>query len=234
MQKKKKYKLNLKRVIIVALIIYFMFFLINTILNMPIKNIYIYNNVILSDQEIIDIAKLSNYPSYFKTLESSVKKRLNDNDLVTEVKVSKKHFSEIHIYVTETKVLFYNELQKNTVIKGNIIIDGNKSTTTLINYVPDVIYEELVTVYSEITDPVSSRVSEIEYRPSSVDSERFLLSMTDGNYVYVTLNTLTTLNEYIDIIKTFNGQKGILYLDAGAYFEVMEWRFISSFSFYKY
>ena len=46
--------------------------------------------------------------------------------------------------------------------------------------------------------------------------------MNDGNYVYITINKLPNINNYVNIIKEFNGKKGILYLDSGEYFKIME------------
>ena len=44
--------------------------------------------------------------------------------------------------------------------------------------------------------------------------------MTDGNYVYLTLDKFDAVNSYISIIKNFSNKKGTLYLDEGEYFKV--------------
>ena len=44
--------------------------------------------------------------------------------------------------------------------------------------------------------------------------------MNDGNYVYLTLNKFNKINNYLEIVRTFNNVKGILYLDSGEYFEI--------------
>ena len=69
---------------------------------------------------------------------------------------------------------------------------------------------------------VFERISSIKYDPNDVDSGRFLLSMRDGNYVYLSINKFTNINNYIKIIRKFENKKGILYLDSGEYFKVME------------
>ena len=69
---------------------------------------------------------------------------------------------------------------------------------------------------------IVKRMSEIKYDPNEVDDERFLITMNDGNYVYLTLNKFNKINHYIEIIKEFNNKKGILYLDSGEYFKVIE------------
>ena len=64
------------------------------------------------------------------------------------------------------------------------------------------------------------QVSEIEYTPTSVDDERFLLYMNDGNLVYVTLTKIDKLNRYNDIRDKIGDKTGTIYLDAGNYMEI--------------
>ena len=42
--------------------------------------------------------------------------------------------------------------------------------------------------------------------------------MNDGNYVYLTLNKYSNINNYLEIVGTLKESKGILYLDYGNYF----------------
>ena len=67
---------------------------------------------------------------------------------------------------------------------------------------------------------ILNKISEIKYDPDEVDDERFLFSMTDSNYVYLTLNKIEKINNYNDIVKQFENKKGILYLNSGGYFEI--------------
>ena len=63
-------------------------------------------------------------------------------------------------------------------------------------------------------------ISEIKYVPNDIDDERFIFTMNDGNYVYITLTKISSMNEYIKILGTLDGKKGILNLDSGNYFEI--------------
>ena len=74
----------------------------------------------------------------------------------------------------------------------------------------------------KINKEVLERISEIKYDPNDVDTERFLFMMDDGNYVYITLSKIENINNYINIIKNFNSKKGILYLDSGEYFKILD------------
>ena len=46
--------------------------------------------------------------------------------------------------------------------------------------------------------------------------------MTDGNSVYITLTKLKMINYYNKVLTQLSGKKGILYLDSGNHFQVME------------
>ena len=85
---------------------------------------------------------------------------------------------------------------------------------------PDNIYSDFLNSISSIDYDIVKRISEIKYDPNEVDEGRFLLTMNDGNYVYLTLNKFDKIDNYLDIIKEFDNKKGILYLDSGEYFEV--------------
>ena len=75
---------------------------------------------------------------------------------------------------------------------------------------------------SNIELDVLNKMSEVSYAPDFVDDERFVITMTDGNYVYLTLKKFYLINDYNSIVKEFNNKKGILYLNSGGYFKIME------------
>ena len=76
--KVKKKKLKVKNILIAFLIIALFSLFVAYILNLPVKNIYINGNNLVSDKEIIKLAELSDYPSFIKTyfmnIETNVKK----------------------------------------------------------------------------------------------------------------------------------------------------------------
>ena len=127
------------------------------------------------------------------------------------------------IYVEETKPLFYNRNNDRLVLSDgkevtSAILDG---VPTLINYVPDTLYDRLVEELASIDKNVLTLISEIEYQPWQsndvmIDDTRFFLRMTDGNSVYVNLINLQKLNTYIEIFASLEDKKGILYLDSSS------------------
>ena len=209
----------------------FLLFLIVTISlyvvlsRIPIKNILIKGNNMVTDEEIINVANIENYPSFIKTLKFNIEKKVKSLDLIKEVKVEKKWGFILEINVVEYKILFKI---KST---GEYILDTkerkeelniNKNVAVLINYVPDEILDKMIKKFSDLDDTVIEKISEIEYSPTTYDTGRFLLYMNDGNEVYITLTKIKELNNYTKIKKQLGNKKGILYLDSGNYFEVKE------------
>ena len=125
----------------------------------------------------------------------------------------------LKIEINEVEVLFYNKTQNKTILSNGKGIDAKNfySLPTLINYVPDEIYEELIAGLKKIDKDIRALISEIEYSPSkdangeTLDDTRFILRMNDGNMVH-----MNTINSYIEIFSTTDmpNKKGVLYLDS--------------------
>ena len=73
-----------------------------------------------------------------------------------------------------------------------------------------------------IDKSILKHISEIEYKKTDLDKERFLFYMNDGNCVYITLSKINLINSYNEIYPTLEDKKGILYLDSGNHFEIKE------------
>ena len=75
---------------------------------------------------------------------------------------------------------------------------------------------------AKVKDNTISKISDIEYKPNDYDKDRFLLYMDDGNMVYLTLTKFKMINHYNEVLKQLDNHKGILYLDNGNHFQIME------------
>ena len=213
-------KFSLVKLVLVLLIMYIIGFLCYKVAISRITNIYIKNNNILTDQEVIDASGLRNYPSFILTTNYSIKNKLLKNDLVKKVKVKKGLWGKVYIDIEEYKPLFIYE---DTVILDNKNeVDLDISLPILVNKVDDDILDKLISKYESINDEIKLMISEIKYDPNDIDKERFLFTMSDGNYVYITLYKLSSIDEYLKITSTLKDKKGILYLDSGNYFEVFK------------
>ena len=191
----------------------------------PIKNIIIIGNNKIWDENIIETAKIENYPSFIKTFSSKIEKNILKIPLIKKVEVKKHLSSKIEIKIEEYKILFQLRSTGEYILENEKKLkDLNIQTQipVLINYVPDEILTKMIKKFNLLDENIIQKISEIEYSPTNFDGERFLLYMNDGNEVYITLNKTKELNSYTKIKKQIGEKKGILYLDSGNYFEIKE------------
>ena len=99
--KPKKRKIRYDRIILFLSIVFFIVICFTYFLNLKISNIYILNNNYLTDQEIIEIAQISDYPATLKNLSIQIKNRLEDNIYIKSAKVRKKGLTKVYIEIEE-------------------------------------------------------------------------------------------------------------------------------------
>ena len=222
--KKKKRKLSFKKIFRFIFIIAIFYIFISYLLNIPIKNIYITNNDNISDKEILNLSKLINYPSFFKTSKNNIKNNLLKNEFIKNVTITKKYGYKVFIDIEEYKVICYDKnINKLYLENGNKVenIYNITDSPILVNDIGN-LYDEFINKFSLVDKEILLKISEIEYTPVEVDKERFLLRMKDENYVYITFSKIKNLNKYNEIYDEMDGRKGIIYLDSGNYVEIKE------------
>lgn len=215
-----KKRLKVKNILITIIIILLLVSFIIDFIKLPVKNIYISGNQILNDKTIIELAELTDYPSHISTFFSNIKNKIQANDYIKTVKIKRTISRKIYIEIEEYEPLF---IYKNKLVlsSGTSVNEINQS-----NYVPyitnniDEIYNKFVTKFNKVEKDILLKISHIEYSPNEVDKERFLLYMTDSNYVYITLSKIDKINKYNSIVQELDNQKGIIYLDSGDYVEI--------------
>lgn len=215
-----KKRINLKKLIISLLIIICILLVVDYMIHKPIKNIYITGNSIVSDKEIIKLAKLDNYPPYINTYMIDIKKNLLKNKYIENVQIKRTKFSKIYLDIEEYKPI--------CIYDDKLVLSSKEKVDNVygIDYIPyitnniDSIYDKFVTKFSQVDPSILLKISHIEYTPNDVDNERFLLYMVDSNYVYITLSKIEKINKYNSIVSKLENKKGIIYLDSGDYVEI--------------
>ncbi len=222
---KKIKKIKVVPILLTIVLLIGMYYFLTFALSLKIQNIYIYGNNNLKDDYIIKLAKIENYPNFFKTLSISIKNRILKDPFIKEVSVNKTIKGEIEITIVENDVLFYKENDKKYVLDNKKEVETVPyiaAYTQVINFIPDLVYEDFLNKYSRIDKEVRVQISQIKYDPSEYDDKRFLLLMKDGNYIYINTNTFDKLNYYHEIYPTLDNKKGILYLDSGNHFQELK------------
>lgn len=219
-RQKKKRRLKVGRLLFLLIFLFIIGFVIYYFINVPIKSIIINGNSILTDEEVIRISKLEDYPSYFSTLSLSVKNRLLKNDYISDVKVSKGLFN-IKIDITENKVLYIDSKTKEKhTLTATIKDDKTLCVPYLTNSISQVKKKEFLKAMNKIDKDILCKMSEIKYDPNEIDEDRYFVYMNDGNSVYLTVNKFDKLNKYNTILENVGTKNGVIYLDYGDYFEV--------------
>lgn len=221
---KKRIKIKIIPILIALVIISVLVLILYLVSSQPISNIYVKGNNYLTDQEILEQAKIDNYPSFIKTTISKIKSRLKKNPYIKNAKVSKSLPRIVTIKVEEYNILFRKEENNKIILENGKELDDNNKyiVPILLNYVPDTKYQSFLNQMNKITPSIKSLISEIRYYPNQQDEDRFLLHMNDGNLVYLTLTKFNQINYYEDVVDQLEGKKGILFLDSGNHFKVME------------
>lgn len=189
---------------------------------MPVKNVYIKGNYILSDGEIMKISALDKYPSFLLTSSKSIRDKIIKNSYVKDVKISKKFGNVIEVNILEYSAVFSFE-DKIILSNGEIIPNtyNLSDVPILLNMIDDSsLLKRTAIKFGGVDANVLRQISEVEYQPVEVDGDRFLLYMNDGNLVYITLTKINKINKYNQIRGKLDGHMGIIYLDAGDYVEL--------------
>ena len=223
-KKIRRKKFNILKFLVFILFLYILISAFFKILNVPINNILILKNNYLSDEKIIEVSLLDNYPSFIKTTSYNIKKRIKKIPLVEDVKVSKRFGYRVVIEVTEKKILYMSRSDNMFVVSSGEKLELNNisGVPILINFVPEDIEQKLINKMKNLSINSISKISEIEYSPTSYDDERFIFYMNDSNLVYINLSSINKINKYNEIVTKLEGHSGILYLDSGNYFEIKE------------
>ena len=225
MAKKKKRKLRIKNILIFIIIILIIIASIFYCITVPIKNIYIKGNKIITDNEIIEQSKINNYPSFLLTSSFEIKHRLIKNKFIKNVKIRKKIGNIIEINIKEYKPIAIIEEENQIILSSGNIVDNIYNITDtpiLTNAIKEDIYNIFINKFCKINDDILRQISQIEYSPTDVDDARFMLYMNDSNIVYITLTKIDKINKYNKIKDKMNNKTGIIYLDSGDYIELKD------------
>lgn len=220
----KRKKLRVFRLLLLLFVIAIISFFVYLYVTTNTQNIIIRGNNYISDEEVLQETDLKNYPSFILTMPSKIQKKLAKNEYIKSVKVRRKFYHTFEITIKEYDVLFKNDTLNKYVLdnKKEIMSDLEFRVPRLVNYTPDKKYSSLIENMKSVDKSILGKISEISYQPNEFDKDRFLLLMDDGNSVYLTLTKFEMINYYNEVLGQLEGRRGILYLDSGNHFKIME------------
>ncbi len=224
-KKQKKLHLRLLPICVVLLIIIILFFLIQWFLTLKTENVVITGNSYVTDQEIMELSGLIDYPEFYRTTTSMIKRKLLANPYIKSVQVERKFYHKFVLNIEEYQLLYQQASDGKVMTEtGEVLMSEDKiiGIPLLLNYVPDTKEKSFIEGMSNMKEEIRKQISEITYVPNDYDKDRFLLLMDDGNSVYLTLTKFDMINYYDEVLPQLEGRKGILYLDSGNHFQIME------------
>lgn len=221
-QVKVKRKINKKALIACILTLYLIIMAFYYVWTLPIKNIVVNGNKVISETEIIKKAGIIDYPRMFKYSSKSMKNNILEINGINEVKINKSFLGKVTITVSELDTLFYSALDNTYCLSDGTMVNASESklgVPVLVNYVPDDIKENLIKKMAKVNINIVYMISEIEYTPNikndvTIDAYRFMLRMNDGNHVYINLPNFENINRYEEMYTVLDSNvKGLLKLD---------------------
>ncbi len=223
----KKRKLKVGNFFLTLLIVTGLSFCVYFCIQIPVSNLIVEGTTYLNDDDVLELGGVIDYPKFFLTSAKSVSKKIETSPLVHKAKLKKEFGFVFRIIIEEKRPLFFDESSKNYVFDDGGKLSENQNNMNfrvprLLNYVPDKKYSKFIENMGKVNLDTLSKIGDIEYQPNDFDKDRFLLYMDDGNMVYLTLTKFKMINHYNDVLQQLEGHHGILYLDNGNHFKIME------------
>lgn len=195
--------------------------------HLPIQNLIVEGTSYLKDDYILNLAGVRDYPSFYLISTRGIEDKLEESPYIQKAEVKREFFHVLVLDIKESKSLFINNTNKTVVFSNKEEVPVSEEIDLfriprLINYVPDNKYRSFIKGMADIKTDILGKISDIEYQPNDYDKDRFLLYMDDGNMVYLTLTKFDMINYYNDVLSQLENRKGILYLDNGNHFQIME------------
>ena len=223
----KKTKLKLLPCFMVLLFFVALSFGAYYFVHLPIQNLIVEGTSYLKDDYILNLAGVRDYPSFYLISTRGIEDKLEESPYIQKAEVKREFFHVLVLDIKESKPLFINNTNKTVVFSNKEEVPVSEEIDLfriprLINYVPDNKYRSFIKGMADIKTDILGKISDIEYQPNDYDKDRFLLYMDDGNMVYLTLTKFDMINYYNDVLSQLENRKGILYLDNGNHFQIME------------
>lgn len=223
----KKTKIKLLPCFMVLLFFVALSFGIYYFVHLPIQNLIVEGTSYLKDDYILNLAGVRDYPSFYLISTRGIEDKLEESPYIQKAEVKREFFHVLVLDIKESKPLFINNTNKTVVFSNKEEVPVSEEIDLfriprLINYVPDNKYRSFIKGMTDIKTDILGKISDIEYQPNDYDKDRFLLYMDDGNMVYLTLTKFDMINYYNDVLSQLENRKGILYLDNGNHFQIME------------
>ncbi len=188
-----------------------------------VKYINIYNNQVISKDEIIEYLDLNLDSNLLLNNPFFIKYKLSKHPLIDNVKSEFSLLKRyINIEVSEISIFGYRQ---SATYSSLIMADGSEIELVKQFYplLSNLLYVEgfnedadqkrLVESFDKLSSDVLNQISEIHQTSVSYDDKLLELRMNDGNRVYTSFQSVERLNYYFDIILNLKANNSCIYID---------------------
>ena len=238
-KKKTRKILNIPRIIVFLLIIYIIVSLGMYVYKEKVHRYEISGLNYYKEIDIIRMLELEDYPVLLSLNRKELKEKLESDPLIISANIKYGLDFSLKIEIEENTPVLMIKSSKNVVLRdGNQIPyeDRFGALPMLLNNTPTESLVALAENLSKVDSGILYMISEITYTPYNssntlLDNNRFLLSMSDKNQVYINAKNCEWLNEYLNVIANnritdagtfyFDGKSGKMIYKKGKVEEVV-------------
>ena len=208
MKKKTRKVLNIPRIIVFLLFIYIIISLGMYVYKEKVHHYEISGLSYYKEVDILRMLHLEDYPSFLSLNKNDLKNTLENDPLISKATISYGWNFTLKIDIEENSPILVIKSSNNVVLKDGNQIPYDESygaLPMLLNKTPTESLVLLVENLSNVDKGILYMISEITYAPYNssktiLDNNRFLLSMSDKNQVYINAKNCSWLNEYLNVI----------------------------------
>ncbi len=216
-----KRRLKLKGVLFLLCFFLGIYLIASFLLSIEIQAVYIRGNDLLKDSEVLKLLGLNEKKKFLTYSASSSCKEALSNPYIETCKIKRRLDFKLEVIITENVPLFYYAPESSIVLSNGekVTAENNFGIPTLLNIVPEKVFTKFVTGLAKVKSDIIRSMSEIEYSPtmaangSYIDEERFIMSMNDGNTVYINNRKMSILDMYDTIYASIGDVKGTFNCD---------------------
>ncbi|WP_173916559.1 cell division protein FtsQ/DivIB [Halobacillus sp. Marseille-Q1614] len=196
-----------------------------------VNHVEITGNRFVDEREIRDLAAVGDNSNIWQLDPAAISEEVSKHDQVLEAKVSRSLPSTIVIEVTEADRIGYRQTDGNfqPILENGAFLDSTSEFPSgdapiLKGFSKETYLEEMAQALKKVPDSITGLISEIHYSPTDDNPYLIKLYMNDGYEVQASIRTFSEkILAYPSIASQIEeGQKGIIHIDVGAYFEAYE------------
>lgn len=221
----KKSKLHKKRKRRLTIVISFItvILLIYLYITTPIsrlKHINITGINYFTRDEIMIIGEIEDSDFYLLTFTSLIKTKLLNEEMISDVAITKDDKRNLNIAISEKRLLGYIYTDKPyLLVENGELIELTKEKQGLITQIPLIVgfteeyLTEIAGSLNELTVDIINNITEIHHYASTYDDNMLKIVMIDGNKVFTSLDSIITVNNYFAIVKSLKISNSCIFID---------------------